>query len=194
MNFLGHLYFSNNNIELMYANLYGDHIKGRNLGHLPNVVQKGIELHRSIDNYIDHHPKVIELMHQLYPELPKVTGIAIDLFFDYLLAKNWDNYHSHPFEIFLHEFYSYEPIYWNDYSNEYKEFIVKMRTFKWMNYYKEFEGLKKSCEGVSARLSFPNELVNAPNVFLKHEKIITSCFKEYMKEAIHFFDQKENNN
>ena len=78
MNFLGHLYFSENNSELMYANLYGDHIKGRNFEQLPELLQKGIKLHRSIDNYIDHHPKVIDLMRQLYPELPKVTGIAMN--------------------------------------------------------------------------------------------------------------------
>ncbi len=194
MNFLGHLYFSENNSELMYANLYGDHIKGRNFEQLPELLQKGIKLHRSIDNYIDHHPKVIDLMRQLYPELPKVTGIAIDLFFDHLLAKNWANYHSKSFEIFLDEFYRYNPVYWNHYSKEFQEFIDKMKTYKWMNYYTQFEGLEKSCEGVSSRLSFSNELINAPLVFLKHEKVITDCFNEYMKEAIVYFNQKEINN
>jgi acyl carrier protein phosphodiesterase len=77
MNFLGHLYFSNNNLELMYANLFGDHVKGSDYSHFPEIVQTGISLHRSIDNYIDHHPKVVELMHKLYPELPKVTVIAM---------------------------------------------------------------------------------------------------------------------
>jgi len=193
MNFLGHLYFSENNLELMYANLFGDNVKGRNLEHFPEIVQKGIKLHRSIDNYIDHHPKVLDLMHQLYPELPKVTGIAIDLFFDYLLATNWDNYHPKSYDRFLEEFYTYNPTHWDDYSFEFQEFITKMRTFKWMNYYTKFEGLEKSCEGVSHRLSFPNELKNAPIIYLKHEKIITNCFKEYMIEACTFFKKKESN-
>ncbi len=194
MNFLGHLYFSENNLELMYANLFGDHIKGSNLKQYAVIIQKGIKLHRSIDNYIDTQPKVLKLMHQLYPELPKVTSIAIDLFFDYLLAKNWDDYHSKSYDIFLEEFYSYKPLNWADYPVEFHEFIHKMRTFKWMNYYNKFEGLQKACEGVSSRISFPNELINAPMIFLKHEKIITECFKEYMEDAIYFFQKKEINN
>ena len=56
MNFLGHLYFSNNNPELMYANLFGDFVKGKDLSMYSPQVQKGILLHRKIDDYIDNHP------------------------------------------------------------------------------------------------------------------------------------------
>jgi acyl carrier protein phosphodiesterase len=174
----------------MYANLFGDHFKGTYFDHLPQIVQDGIKLHRSIDSYIDHHPKVIELMHQLYPELPKVTGIAIDLFFDHLLAKNWEDYHNDSLDIFLEKFYSFEPIFWKDYPLEFQEFIIKMRNYKWINFYNQIEGLQKACEGVSSRLSFSNELINAPIVFLKHEQEITNCFKEFMFEANSFFDKK----
>ena len=192
MNFLGHLYFSDNNLELMYANLFGDYVKGSDLNGYSHVVRSGIILHRNIDNYIDHHPEVLKMMHCLYPELPKVTGIAIDLFFDHLLAKNWDNYHPIPFEEFLENFYIYNPLNWDEYSIGFKVHISKLRENNWINYYPEIYGLKKACEGVSSRLSFDNELKNATTVFLNHEKEIEHCFELFMADALPFFREKIN--
>lgn len=190
MNFLGHLYFSNNNLELMYANLFGDHVKGSDYSHFPEIVQTGISLHRSIDNYIDHHPKVVELMHKLYPELPKVTGIAIDLFFDHLLAIHWKKYHSDEYFEFLETFYSYSPQNWDSFSPHFQTLITTMKERKWMNYYPQFEGLVKATQGVGSRISFPNKLPMASSVFLGHRDEIETCFQLFMKDAIEYFNHK----
>lgn len=192
MNFLGHLYFSDNKHELMYANLFGDFVKGPDLSEFSPIVKSGIQLHRTIDSYIDHHPKVVQLMHVLYPELPKVTGIAIDLFFDYCLAKNWTKYHDQPLQDFLDQFYNYQPIHWIEYSDEFKELILQMRKHRWLDHYPTFYGLQKACEGVSRRLSFDNTLKNAHETYLKHEEIINNCFTEYMIDARPYFDKKIN--
>ena len=45
----------------MYANLHGDFVRGKDFSHLPEKLQEGIRLHRMIDDYIDHHPVVLEL-------------------------------------------------------------------------------------------------------------------------------------
>lgn len=190
MNFLGHLYFSNNDHELMYANLFGDHVKGRDMQSYSKIVRSGIQLHRSIDDYIDHHPVVVELMHQLYSELPKVTGIAIDLFFDHLLAKHWNKFHSVPYQDFLEKFYQYKPKYWSEYTPDFQNFVHTLRENRWLDYYPEMYGLQKSCEGVSSRLSFENQLKNAPTSFIKHEQEIQTCFEFYMTEAIPYFHEK----
>jgi acyl carrier protein phosphodiesterase len=60
MNFLGHLFFSNNELQLMHANLYGDFVKGKDLSQFDSTIQTGIRLHRKIDSYIDHHPDVLQ--------------------------------------------------------------------------------------------------------------------------------------
>jgi acyl carrier protein phosphodiesterase len=190
MNFLGHIYFSNNNIELMYANLYGDHVKGSDYSRFPEIVQNGIRLHRSIDNYIDHHPVVIELMHKLYPELPKVTGIAIDLFFDHLLAIHWKEYHSEGYFSFLNRFYTYTPQNWDSYSPAFQRLIIAMKEKKWMNYYPAFEGLVKASQGLASRITFPNKLSEASTVFLSRREEIEKCFHSFMIDAKSYFDAK----
>ena len=82
MNFLGHLYFSNNNLDLMVANLFGDFCKGKSYLSYPLQTQKGVLLHREIDSYIDNHVEVVAVRKRLHSILPKVSGIAIDLYFD----------------------------------------------------------------------------------------------------------------
>lgn len=183
MNFLGHLYFSNNDEELMYANLFGDTVKGNQFLLYPPEIQKGILLHRKIDEYIDRHPAVLELKRELYEELPKVSSVAIDLFFDHLLARNWNDYHPSPYTEFLEGFYSYQPENWGYYPQTFQNFIEVMRERKWLNYYPLEEGLIKSCQGVSSRISFPNALHKASGSFWKRENKIYEVFQIYMSDA-----------
>jgi len=187
MNFLGHLYFSNNDTSLMYANLFGDFVKGKDLERFSNLQKKGIILHRAIDQYIDHHPAVLELMHQLYLHLPKVTGIAVDLFFDHLLAKQWGNYHSSSLNDFLASFYSVSIQDDLNYTEEYKIFIQQLKRHNWIASYPQFFALEKMSQGVSSRISFKNSLVTAPEVFLQFESQIEQAFEHYMIDAQNYF-------
>lgn len=188
MNYLGHIYFSNNDLHLAKANLFGDSVKGKDYSHFPDIIQQGIKLHRTIDNYIDHHPKVLELIRELRPDLPKVSGIAIDLFFDHLLAKNWSNWHPKPLSDFLANIHnSLEKIDRSFYPHDFNLFIQRLCEMKWMNHYASREGLDKMCNGVSRRLSFDNELKNGLSVFLRHEKSIEETFNEYMRDANEYF-------
>lgn len=187
MNFLGHLYFSGDDVQLQYANLYGDFVKGRDLSHYSSLIQRGIVLHRAIDTYIDTHPGVLDLMHQLYEQLPKVTGIAIDLYFDHLLAKNWSDFHSIEYDTFLKRFYSTELESEEEYSTEFLILIAKMKQKNWMHYYQYYDGLIKMCNGLSSRISFPNELPNAPEIYTQNEDLITKVFHNYMDDARPYF-------
>jgi acyl carrier protein phosphodiesterase len=189
MNLLGHLFFSDNDHQLMFANLYGDHFKGKDFTGLPDVIKKGVLLHRTIDNYIDHHPEVLTLLHDLYSELPKVSGIAVDLYFDHLLASRWHEFHSTPLNTFLNSFYRAEIENENAYSKEFLHFIEALKHHQWISHYASRSGLDKMCNGVSSRISFINALNKAPLVFDKKYKHINRVFEIYMSDAqSHFTD------
>jgi len=187
MNYLGHIYFSQNNPALMYANLFGDFVKGKDLSSYAHYIQKGIRIHREIDHFIDHHPITIELFHHLYPSLPKVAGIAVDIYFDHLLAKNWSAFSSIPFNDFIADFYKF-PIIHSDFPNQkFHAMITTMKKYNWILHYKELDGLDKACQGVSARISFENNLYEGLAVFLKNEERITIAFYAFMEKAIEHF-------
>jgi len=183
MNFLGHLYFSNDDLDLMVANLFGDFIKGKKYLDYSEKIQSGVLLHRKIDNYIDTHQEVKELRLKLYRELPKMAGVAIDLYFDHLLAVHWNKYHRQSFIDYLNRFYAHHSSFEGELSPDFRLFLSVLRTRKWMNHYPTAYGLNKLCTGVSQRISFPNSLGKAPEVLEKHKIEVSKVFYQYMEDA-----------
>jgi len=187
MNFLGHLYFSDNDLDLMYANLQGDYIKGRDLSQYQPIIQEGVVLHRTIDNYIDTHPAVRELLHQLYPHLPKISGVAVDLYFDHLLARDWNEFHDKPLRDFIDEFYKHQPHFESSFTYNFRFMLEKMHEYDWLFQYRHISGLSSASSGLSRRISFENNLHQAPQVFTMLQPEIETAFQEFMSSAHPFF-------
>lgn len=171
----------------MYANLFGDFVKGPNLNAYNPIVKEGIQLHRQIDSYIGNHADVKELSKHLSPELPKVAPIAIDIYFDHFLAVNWQQFHTEKLTDFLEVFYNFQ-INKDDYSNEtFDRLIVTMKERRWLSQYTELYSVDKACTFLSNRLSFPNALVNGQSVLENNYKEIERVFFSYMKDAVNYF-------
>ena len=187
MNYLGHLYFSENNKDLMIANLYGDYFKGNKYDELPLLQRTGVKLHRAIDDFIDTNKGVKELFKELYADLPKIAGIAVDLYFDHLLAKHWSQFHDRKLENFVSDFYAHTELINYPYPEQFLHMIHYMKQGDWLLNYKYLEGLDSAARGLSRRISFPNELYKAKEVFVKNEELITNHFFSYMQEAVDNF-------
>jgi acyl carrier protein phosphodiesterase len=175
----------------MQANLYGDFIKGSHLGHLPEILQRGIALHRSIDYFIDNHPAVRELLIELREDLPKVAGIAIDIYFDHLLARYWDRFHPQPLGSYLNHIYAHFNPLDTDYSPEFRMFLNQLIQRNWISHYPTLDAIERMSQIISVKLSFSNRLANGKTVFIIHEKAITQVFFEYMADANEHFLTEE---
>ena len=171
----------------MTANLFGDFVKGRDLSSYEPKIQEGILLHRQIDSYVDRSETVLILMRKLYQALPKVSSVAVDLFFDHLLAKNWNQFHPTPLDDFLSQYYQEIKLSEKLYTPEFIFMMNKLIEYNWISYYPTLYGLDKSCQGVSSRISFPNELKNGKTVFIQHQDEITETFYKFMDEANEYF-------
>ena len=171
----------------MTANLFGDFVKGRDLSAYEPKIQQGILLHRAIDTYVDQSETVLKLMRKLYQRLPKVSSVAVDLFFDHLLAKNWNQFHPIPLDQYLEQFYQEIKLSEQLYSAEFIFTMNKLIEYNWISHYPTLYGLDKSCQGVSRRISFPNELKNGKTVFIEHQQEITETFYQFMEEANEYF-------
>ncbi len=191
MNYLGHIYFSFGDFELALANLHGDHVKGKDLTHLPALLQKGAVLHREIDFFMDNHPINKDLKKILQTDLPKVSGIAIDLYYDHLLAKNWTLFHLENIDHFLEKVYqSFEVhIQQHSYPQHFKLFVEQLNQYRWLNHYAIEHGLDRMSHGVSRKLSFDNKLTEGLAVFKRYETEIERSFNVYMMDANEHFKQ-----
>ncbi len=172
----------------MLANLFGDFVRGKDLSHFSHITQQGIFLHRRIDFYIDNHPAVHDLLQILYKPLPKVAGIAIDLYFDHILAQKWNDFHEKELSEFIQEFFESVDLNQDNFSSEFRFVMTKMMEKNWLYQYQFEHGLYKACQGVSHRISFENELKNGLSVFHDNKSEIIKAFEMYMTDAKPYFD------
>lgn len=93
MNFLAHLWLAEGDDGLRLGAMLGDFIRGgMEASELPIAVQRGIQLHRFIDQYMDALPELAELRQRFEPPFRRYAGIIIDVAFDHQLARRWSEY------------------------------------------------------------------------------------------------------
>jgi len=105
MNLLGHLAAAVPLPSLQAGSVLGDSLKNRDLPGLPEEIVNGVRFHRACDVFTDSHPAVTAARLTLGPGLRRVSGILIDVYFDHLLARNWDLFFPQPLEYELNAFY-----------------------------------------------------------------------------------------
>lgn len=175
----------------MLGNLIGDFVKGKQFNGIPKSLHEGIVLHRKIDYFIDHHAAVLQLQKNIQSDLPKVSGIAIDLIFDHLLAKNWKKFHQQLRNDFLSNFYNFTRNYNELLPFEIKQFLKNMLTHKFINQYDEIYFLERSGAHLSNKISFPNALEKTATVFNQKQNLFKEVFYQFMQDAIIEFGERE---
>ncbi|MFN5494587.1 MAG: DUF479 domain-containing protein, partial [Bacteroidota bacterium] len=92
MNYLAHIFLSGDDDEIVLGNFIGDFIKGHQWQNFPPGIQKGILLHRRIDDFTDHHLLVRESKKIFLPSYHPYSGVIIDVLFDGFLEKHFTEY------------------------------------------------------------------------------------------------------
>ncbi len=90
MNHLAHLLLSEPTPEARLGNLAADYISQREYLTLPPAVRRGVMHHRQVDSFTDRHPVVFRGMARLPERWGWFKGILLDVYFDHILATNWD--------------------------------------------------------------------------------------------------------
>ncbi|MBA4053646.1 MAG: DUF479 domain-containing protein [Marivirga sp.] len=152
MNFLAHIYLSGDNPKIMVGNFIGDFVKGRNLMEqfAPEIV-KGIELHRAIDEFTDHHPVVRESKIRLRPKYRHYSAVIVDVFYDHYLSKYWGNYHQEPLIDFSAHTYKMIQNFWDILPGNVKYMLPHMIKDNWLLNYGKIEGIQQALSGMSRR-------------------------------------------
>jgi len=105
VNFLGHAWLSGTNQEVLVANIAGDFYKGKVDESHPPAFRAGLILHRYIDDLTDNLPQLSEARSILKPYYKRYAGVALDVWLDHILARNFTEYHSKSLNHFTAEVY-----------------------------------------------------------------------------------------
>lgn len=182
MNFLAHLFLSRNDHDLLIGNFIADYVKGRKKDLYPPAITRGIELHRAIDDYTDHHPITDESKSKLRPIYHKYSGVIVDIYYDHFLAKNFSEYSAIPLQKYVQDVYALLSNNQEYLPDEVKLFLPYMIEKNWLFNYQSIEGIGRTLTGLSKRVSFENKMDEAV-VELKKDYLL------YENEFARFFPQ-----
>jgi acyl carrier protein phosphodiesterase len=167
MNFLAHQYLSGSDQGLRLGNFIGDMVKGSKWKAFPKHIQKGVLLHRSIDDFTDHHPTVKSSAKLLHPYLGRYSAIATDIFFDHFLAKHWEDFSAITLHQFAQETYSLVDENISILPDKTAYMLGFMKNQDWLYNYQFITGIEKTMKGMSRRTE-QHMLENSHEFLLKH--------------------------
>ena len=89
MNHLAHALLAGASEARVLGGVLGDFVRGAPDHALPPGVREGSARHRASDGYTDRHPEVLAARALFEPPYRRYAGIALDMWFDHLLARDF---------------------------------------------------------------------------------------------------------
>ncbi len=154
MNYLAHAYLSFNNPEILAGNMISDFIKGKKKFDYAENIQKGIMLHRAIDEFTDNHEVTKEAKQFFKPAYGLYAGAFMDVVYDHFLALDKNQFDNDDLEIFSQKTYlqlqTFEPVF----PERFQKMFYFMRTQNWLDNYQYKEAIKNSFAGLVRRAKY----------------------------------------
>ena len=189
MNYLSHLFLSENSEESIVGNLLGDFVKGALTDNYPAGILKGIRTHRKVDFYTDKHPVVKETRRLISDERKRYSGVLIDIFFDHFLSIHWNNYSDTDYEDFIEGAYEVLLKYRDIYPEKGKILIPGIVEKDWLRKYKSLEGLKLVFEKMSMRVKKQNPLPGSEEELIGNYSAMEENFKIFFPELMKYVEE-----
>ncbi len=157
MNFLAHLYLSDNKDDIMIGNFIADHVKGKEMFIYNQTIQNGILLHRAIDAFTDRHPVVKRSKDRLHERYRHYDGVIIDIFYDHFLAKNWSRYSNFPLPVFADSFYKLLDQ-MDQMPQRTERFFHYMKMYNLLVNYREIDTIAQVLDGMNRRSKLKSQM------------------------------------
>lgn len=192
MNYLAHIFLSGDNRSLQIGNFIGDFVKGNQYENYPPAIREGIILHREIDYFTDTHPAFIEVVHMLRPTFKRYSGIIADMYFDYLLASDFEAFHpKKSLKRFSYEFNLTALWYYRQLPERVKGFIFHFIMHNRLYQYASYEGLYNSLTIMSKYKTNAIKPTLSIDFLKENEGFLRAKFMEFMPDIINFVEQKK---
>ena len=192
MNYLAHARLAGDEPQSVIGNFIGDMVKGRVGDEYPPGVRRGIMMHRRIDAWTDSHERTRECARLVSPPRRRWSRVMIDIFYDHLLAKNWDGYSDESLGDFLDRVYCVilgakdvlpQPVF---------DAASAMVSSGWIERYATPEGLAAVFVGVSKRIGRENPLAGAEEELFGNYDEMNRHFGAFFPEVLEYAGSLEN--
>jgi len=194
MNYLGHFYLSGKQPDVIFGNFIGDVIKGSRWKTYPESIQRGILLHRFIDDYTDNHPDTKRAKDRIRSYFSITSAIVVDMYFDHFLSLRWSQYCNLSLLEFSSDVFEKLRKYESEMPSYTGVLFQKMRDEQWLLSYKSIDGISFALERMGERVHFENNWNEAKMVLMKNYNLLEDDFHRFFKEIVLEVNRKFNIN
>jgi acyl carrier protein phosphodiesterase len=186
MNYLAHIYLSQEIKELTIGNFIADSIKGNKFQHFPEKIKDGIILHRALDTFTDKHPTVRKSTHRLFDPYSHYSAVIIDILYDHFLAKNWEDYSKVPLFDYTQNFYNLLKDNYEILPLRVQQFLPYMIRDNWLYNYATIEGIGKILYQMDHRTKNRSKMQFATKELQIYYPLFEAEFTAFFNEIIKY--------
>ena len=187
MNYLAHAYLSFNEPEILVGNMISDFVKGRSKFTYSPGIQKGIMLHRAIDQFTDDHPATKEAKLFFKPAYRLYSGAFMDVVYDHFLATDSNAFIlDTDLERFTKNVYQTLKSNFSQLPPPFQKMLPYMETQNWLFNYQYKWGIEKGFSGLVNRAAYLHEHTTAFHIFNKHYEELKHYYGQFFPELKKF--------
>lgn len=193
MNYLAHAWLSFYQPEVLVGNMISDFVKGKKRFDFDERIQKGIMLHRSIDEFTDTHEATKKAKTFFKPAVGLYAGAFVDVAYDHFLAIDKNEFTNESLLNFsllvyatLHQHQTILP-------ERFAFMLPYMQRDNWLYNYKNLSGAERSFEGLTRRAKYLTESRTAFNCFKENYNELQNCYADFFPAVKSFAYNQLNN-
>lgn len=186
MNFLAHALLAGEDPALIVGGVAGDWVKGTLPGVLPPDLARGVALHRAIDHYAESHPAFRRSRARVSQPRKRYAGILVDIFYDHLLALDWENVHHRLLQDYSATVYRMIAARLDELPPGAHHALSLMAREDWLSSYATIEGIADVLVRMSRRARQPNPLAQGEEEYLADAAGYAEDYRAWLPDVTMF--------
>lgn len=183
MNWLAHVFLSEPNVEFQLGNLLADVVRGPQRAAMSVNFLRGAACHKAIDAFTDAHPVVKRSRARVGSEQRRFSGVLIDVFYDYYLARNWERYSPIALDAYTAAFYASARAHVSELPPDARTMLERIIRHDLLGSYARVEGVERALSRISTYLNSrwrkQFALDHGVRDLLAHEAAFAADFHEF---------------
>lgn len=186
MNYLAHAYLSFNQPDILAGNIISDFVKGKKKYNYPKGIQRGIALHRAIDEFTDSHAATKAARTFFQSHYGLYSAVFMDVIYDHFLANDPDQFTDSSLTEFSYSTYHLLDQYENIFPHRFRLIYPYMKQYNWLYNYKNTTGIQRSFEGIAHRALYMSESNTAFQLFIENYEALRKYYASFFPSLKNF--------
>lgn len=172
---------------MLTGNMISDFVKGKKKFNYTEGVQRGISLHRAIDEYTDRHSLTLEAKKLFKPSYGLYAGAFMDIVYDHFLANDRNEFTDDEALLqFSREVYQQLSTHSDSFPEKFQQVFFYMREQNWLYHYQWKQAIFNSFKGLVRRAKFIQDAQPACQVLEDHYEELSVFYAGFFPDLKKF--------